>query len=1069
MTRVRHQVIRASAGSGKTFRLACQYLTLLHEGADPRRILATTFTRAAAGEIRDRVLSWLVGAANDEQALAGLRSDTGLDLSRDDVEVLFDRLLPALPGLPIGTIDATFQRLAGMFAFELGMPDDPVMLDERSSLADDLRQRSIERLLANYTDQEEIDTLGQWVRQLASGASRRSVTQAILEVSAEMYDVWTQAPDAALWSFGDYGHRLTDDRLNEAIDRLQSCHDILPQTKAGKPNKLFSRAWQALLDAARAQEWLGVLGNGLATKVRLREPTFSRGDITPEFVAAIRPLIDHALAHISEAYAWRTSASAHFLERFAEAWREITAEQGVAFYSEPTRLLGQRIRQSTADWITDLYFRLDGQVTHLMLDEFQDTSREQWDVLQPLVEELLAHGRAEESGRSLFCVGDTKQAIYGWRGGDVRLFDEVAEMADRAGSRSESLGRIYRCAQPVLDAVNDVFMHASDVSIYQTDEEREAVSDWVKKYPEHVAARADRPGYVTIRCTSPADDDAGADVHLDEVARYVANLHRGMPERSVGVLVSRRVVATDLILALRALGVDASDQGGVPIEGDSAVEAVLSVMRLADHPGDEAAAFHVRNSPLAEVVRLPDDARQLGSWAARLRGVLLREGFGRVLQRWIQPLAGQCDARRWRRLTQLLVLAQQFDAVAGAQPEPPALRPLAFVHHVRTTSVRDPSASPVRVMTIHASKGLEFDAVVLPDLEQTWRARGGLAIDRDPETHQIRRVAVSPSSDLRGYFPEIEASVNATNAVELIERLCLLYVAMTRARYGLYVFLRPVAAIKGGVSKEGTRNRTHASLIRQTLGIELKADDVAAEYRSYGEPDWHERAGSEPVEPPPDCVPLRLTLASGSAPTRQSATAHGVVPRLATIFQQDRASEATSRGDAVHTLLEGVGFLDEQIPAWCADDEAALELLRDAGLPVDRHDRVMDWVREARSALSAPPIAEALSRRGAAETRSEVPFAFRDDAGHLHTGRIDRLVVWQRGGRPVAAEVLDFKTDRVTDSEADRALTCDRHAEQVQRYVRAAARVLGLDASEVRGRLLMVHPGSVIGIDSSAG
>ncbi|MEQ9459479.1 MAG: UvrD-helicase domain-containing protein [Phycisphaeraceae bacterium] len=1086
-----HELIRASAGSGKTFSLAQRYLRLLESGAEPGRVLATTFTRAAAGEIRDRVLGWLVKGSSDAAGLAALNENVGVRLGRERVGVLFDGVLGALPRLPIGTIDSTFHRMASAFAFELGLPERPTLLDEQSSLAEDLRGRSIERLLSERERAETLETLIAWLRRLTSGQATRSVTEEIDRIVKELHGVWVETPVAGLWHFGKHGRRLGDEAFVAAVERLRGCRDVLPKTQKGETQKSYLRALSSAVACAESGEWESLLTAGLSPKVWAGE-TFDRKEIPEALSGALRPVMEHAIAEVAETIDWRTHATALFLSDYDKAWEVMAARRGAVLYSDMTRLLAQGVVGGDERWLEELRFRTDATTDHLLLDEFQDTSRQQWAVLSPIVDEVLASGPAAESGRSVFCVGDTKQAIYGWRGGDVRLFDQMEKRIEDAGGGNRELSKVWRCSPAVLDLVNAVFMNLTSWGGVESDEQVRMLRDWQGSFPEHEAAHSDRVGYACVERTEPlrgeADDEErswgagageyeeevdaplgahGAD-HLRQVAERVKALHDRLPGRSVAVLVSRNRTAGELLLLLRGLGVEASGEGGIPIAGDPAVEAVLSALTLADHPGDLAAAFHVRNSPLGEVVKVPGSDDGLAGWGAGVRGALLASGFGAVLQRWIGGLVGACDEGRWRRLEQLLVMAQRYDLEMGAEPEPAALRPGRFVASVRRQRVEEPSQSAVRVMTVHRSKGMEFDAVVLPDLDQKWIHRAGPAIRRDAQTGEVVQIAHRPPKKLRDYYPLIAQAIRDGEADDLGERLCGLYVAMTRAIHGLYVMLPALRkTAKGGVSKAGVGDRSAASLIRQVLALPEEPEEPDEEGEvlvEFGEAGWAERVERRDVGERVLRRALRAKVKEGRMASVSAASSHGRA-RLMELFERGRGVAARARGEAVHALLEGVGFVDDELPAWVGDDEAAWALLEASGLDVSGDD-VSEWVAEARRAMGMDSVCEVLSRRGAARVMAEVPFARTPAEGTLVVGRIDRLVVWEVDGGVERAEVVDYKTDRVADDEAGRALALERHAAQVGRYCEAAAALLGVDRAAVTGRLLMTLTGDVVDVPS---
>ncbi|WP_428389324.1 UvrD-helicase domain-containing protein [Mucisphaera sp.] len=1081
-----HRLIRASAGSGKTFQLACRYLTLLHAGAKPQEILATTFTRAAAGEIRDRILRWLVEATLNPEKLNQLRAETALPLTQTRTRELFDQLLPALPHLPIGTIDSTFHRIASAFSDELGIPDEPLLIDDRSALAEDLRLRSVERLLARSAADNDFETLIAWLRQLGAGDATRSVIEAIERLVKDLTPTWTEAPNPDLWHFPIEGKKLTETQRSQFIDQLASLEEDLPKKKNSEdPDKRFCNAWLATLDDLRTNNWEAFLTRGLAPKAWAQE-LYQGKHIPPSFQQSLAPLIDHARALISHETSLRTKATAHFLQAFDHAWQEIADERQAIRYSDLTTLLAQTIDSNQADWLDDLYFRLDASVQHLLLDEFQDTSRQQWAVLQPLIDELLAHGHTTHSGRSLFCVGDTKQAIYGWRGGDVRLFDNVADKLQALDINEEVFSTIYRCAQPVLDLVNNVYNNLTLADIFDTTEERAAANHWQDLFPNHQAANPDQPGHALIMRTAPPlaeepdtpappdteDDDTqttpAQTAHLRAVAEHTASLHKQLTGRSIAILVARNQIVADLLLELRALGIEASGEGGVPIHGDPAVEAVLAALTLIDHPADEAAHLYVTNSPLGQELRVPSDIDRCPGWAARQRQHLLTRGFGRTVADWTHPLQPHCDPKRWHRLRQLQTLAHQYDLQQHAEPDPPALRPTRFVNYIRTTRIEDPSSAPIRVMTVHAAKGLEFDTVILPDLLQVWKSRSNLIITRDPQTGTPIQIAKQPDARLLDYFPAAAQQARQTQAEDLAERFSSLYVAMTRARHALHILLQPLATTRSGTSSVGSTNKTHAALIRQTLALPLQAREEAdlTTLTETGNPNWTSQLSKpdpQPVRPTPSPLTISQTNTPQPKPRPQPTT-----QTLADCFDTQDQRQAKARGLAVHNLLEHTAFIDEAPPPWLTSDSSARALLIEAGVVTASNNHLSQYLDEARAILQQPEIQEALSRRGAASLHTELPFTQIDEDQTSVTGRIDRLVVWTNNEQPTHAEIIDYKTDRIANTPEDTAATIERHRQQINHYRQAAARMLNLPINKIHGRLVMTHTATIIDLPPEA-
>ena len=338
---------------------------------------------------------------------------------------------------------------------------------------------------------------------------------------------------------------------------------------------------------------------------------FDRVDIPEAWREALDPFLQQLTAKLLGRIARQTEATHELMQRFTRRYDELRRRRGVMLYSDMThRLAGGAYagRPASADAVMhEMYFRLDAAVTHLLLDEFQDTSLDQWQVLSPFAEEVAAHADGE---RELLVVGDTKQAIYGWRGGCVELFETVEDLVPREGRRT--LVESYRSSQVVLDAVNVVFSQiARCPTLTEDDDDAAAAERWADGFEPHVAAK-DLPGYVRFDVSDDAatadsgsefnaddaddDDDAAtapATAHERCVAQRVAAIHAAAPGRSIGVLVRSNAMVHRLIYELRRAHVPASGEGGNPIAEAPAVASILSALLLADHPGDSASAFHV--------------------------------------------------------------------------------------------------------------------------------------------------------------------------------------------------------------------------------------------------------------------------------------------------------------------------------------------------------------------------------------------------------------------------------------------------------------------------------------------
>ena len=672
-------------------------------------------------------------------------------------------------------------------------------------------------------------------------------------------------------------------------------------------------------------------------------------------------------------------------------------------------------------------------------------------------------------------MADTKQSIYGWRGARPELVRQVGE---RYSLVETTLDKSWRSSPVVLDFVADVFRGLPENPLVASIEVgQSAATAWMEDFTELEAAR-DLPGHV---CVHLAEDDGGtAEIRpnlLRHAAKVVKALHDQMPNQTIGVLARRNGVVGYLMDELRALGLRASGEGGTSLTDTAPVNALLSLLQLADHPGDRLARYHVATTPLGEVVGLWDsnDAGAGRAIASRTRIRLLTGGYGPTLAKWVHELAPRCDAREVQRLLQLVELGHRWD-------ERSTLRTTDFIRYVSGESVEDPSSARVQVMTVHRSKGLEFDAVVLPELYASLAPTGRcVPIPERNREGLVVRVYPCIERHVRALFPEVEGPERQAQAAELRDEFSVLYVALTRARYALHLILPP----EGGSAKHG------AGLIREALELAnapAGGDDVLLE---RGDARWFERLEGEAetlaqaateteaaahtetepevhteTEPEERADRTVLLLRSSTAlPGRNLARRSpaslegGTRVDLSSALRLD-AAPALRRGDAVHAWCEQIEWIEDGI----GDDDELREIARKRA-PGMHRDQVAMLIGEFRGWLQAEPIRSALSRESYGSepdtyVRVEHEFPFvRRVADEIQEGFIDRLVLIQRGGRVVRAEILDFKTDTI--EAGDVTARTEHYRPQITAYHGVVQEQYGLDESAVTGKLVFLGAGVV--------
>jgi len=804
------------------------------------------------------------------------------------------------------------------------------------------------------------------------------------------------------------------------------------------------------------------VGKGLAGKILQGTATYYNKPIDDSIVQAYSPLLDHARSVVLGRIANQTEATWRLLDHFDQAYQRLKSRHSLLRFEDITRRLGNG---AVIERLAEVVYRLDAHVAHLLLDEFQDTSPQQWCVLRPFAQ----HVAGAPGQRSLLCVGDVKQAIYGWRGGVAEIFealrDELPELTEQA------LNESFRSSPVVIDTVNRVFGNLAENPLL--DRYHGAAARWSERFQRHSTAKTELTGYCRMAAAPQAPEGVKqATVTLLRAAEEVQRLQAEAPRASIGVLVRRNMAVARMIYELRVRGIEASEEGGNPLTDSAAVELILSLLAVADHPGDRAARFHVAHSPLGAMLGLADhedDGRAAGL-AEEIRRRLADDGYGPTLYAWARGLAATCDRRDLKRLTQLVEMAYAYDPSATTRADD-------FVRMVRQKKVEDPTSARVRVMTVHQSKGLQFDIVVLPELDARLVGQPPeVVLGRPRPTAPIERICRYVAKEARPLLPAaFQRMFEAYERQVVEESLCVLYVAMTRAVHALHLIVAP--------SRENEKSipATFAGLLRLALtdASPLAPDAVPFE---HGDPRWYESLPLAEAAPPAETAPpMAIRLASESrhrtrgldhrSPSQLEG--QGTI-RVADLLRVDSA--ARNRGTLLHAWLALIEWIEDGVPDDLVLDKVAAD-------PVYRGLDVPALRAMFRAALRKPAIRAALSREtyrqpGADAERSAVhagaavaqprwrvwrerPFAVRDGDAIL-SGTIDRLVVLFDGSRPIGADVLDFKTDRLP--VGDRPAWQQRiefYRPQLEAYRRAVADLFRLDPSCISTRLALLEPGIV--------
>jgi ATP-dependent exoDNAse (exonuclease V) beta subunit len=970
--------ILASAGTGKTYQLSNRIVGLIARGVEPERIVALTFTRKAAGEFADAVLTKLAAAASDPATAAKLLADLGMQEA--DFSAALEATVRALPRLTLGTMDSFFARVVRGFQYELGLTGGTFDLLEgpRADAAKDELLAEIlggtfedgggeffhafRRAMIGREDQKVSEGLRRFV-QTWHGRLRtaRALAWGPAALSANAREDWESHKHAlAARARAGLEHLTYSDKRQRAC--LEKLIDTLESHTVG--SGLLMQASNGVRDSILP----GLLESGPHLAARFYKDFTIDGATAVALREALMMLANCEMAAACE----RTQAVRAVVEVYDGLCEKRLRRRGRLGFDDVKLLMGAwshsedaRLRREAVD------FRLDARYDHWLLDEFQDTSRSDWAGLVPLIDEAVA---AEDG--SMFVVGDRKQAIYAWRGGEVGLFDELGERYGD-GLHSATMVESRRSCPAVLDLVNQVCGDTATMAELFGP----VAARWA--WQRHVSADTTAGLAGAARVEVMAEKGQG----LTRMVALLRELEVGSRSMTCGVLLRTRKQAREVADLLRSENFDVVEEGARQPAKDHPVGLALwhLLLWLAD-PSNNFAAEVVRMSPLGAVL----GAHYGGFWQRGWEGLLERAGqvgFGGMVEELVAEVWSDWSEFGRRRAGEIIAALVVLDAAGGVTPREAADR----VGRLEVS--QSPGAAAVQVMTIHKSKGLGFDLVIVPEL-----AHESIPSAKHFEVAEAATwMSQVPAQWVRGVLPEMRAAEQRWGDTQRYEAFCTLYVALTRAKRGLYVFLDPPA-------KSADHDR--ASLANWMLSVLPAADQAGVVFQS-GSPNWYE--GFQPLEPTAAKAANLALPAAVQRRERTTPSGHAKAVTTAGLAGARHSSGGMAFGTEVHAAFEQVGWIDEARPV----------------LPQSEVGRRV-------AELLDVPALRAVFERGArrVELLREQPVEALID-GRWLSGIIDRLHLHRDElGAVVSAEVIDFKTDAV----ASPAELLERHSGQMAAY-----------------------------------
>ena len=1034
--------LSANAGSGKTKVLIDRVARLLLRGTMPQNILCLTYTKAAAGEMQNRLFSrlgeWaMLPDTTLVRALAELGEDTYRDLAR--ARTLFARAIETPGGLKIQTIHSFCAALLRRFPLEAGVSPAFREMDEatQAHLLDQLLQdlATIDRTdaVAMLTKHETGEGLMPLVREVVS--NRR---------------LFRDVPDMAV---------VRADHGLDGRSPLEIAFD-------GSESELIAAVCPVLAGESATMRELGRLLDGIDTTTPtdfdldvLCNALLRKGDGQPRSniptANAARELGDRLVdlqrmmnrvaaarnARLAEAAAVRCYALHCFASVLLPAYEEEKARRGLLDFDDlvdrATALLST---VEAAQWVQ---YRMDAGIDHVLVDESQDTSPRQWQLIERITAEF-GTGEGQHVGkRTIFIVGDRKQSIYSFQGADADAFETHREklarrLAGSGGLEERSLVHSFRSAEAILSVVDATFRAdeggLGGPSMHLPFHRR--MPGRVDLWPLVEKSEHPDPGDWSDPVDRAAPDDPSqvlARRIADEIDRLIADPEGMLVDRNGE---ARRICAGDFLILVQGRSgagdlfraiIRACKTRGLPIAGADVIKladelavrdlrALLSFLAL---PEDDLSLATALRSPLLgwsedALFRLAHGRGERRLWSVLRKARSLHRG---TLE-YLDDLRDHADFLRpydllerilirhdGRRRLQARLGIEVEDAVdellslalAYERNEVPSLTGfLAWLESDDSIVKRQPDteAGKVRVMTVHGAKGLEAPIVILPDTLRSDRgSRNRLLEAPSGRAFWRTRSEETPSA--------LAAAVSADAERARKERQRLLYVAMTRAENWLIVCgagdAKPGSwydSVAAGLRSLNAKQQTFgfgAGLRLETgnwqggrVGLTRPVTSAAAKV-----PEWLGRLAPVPPQLPPPVIPSGLggakTLEGGGGSDEETALA---------------------RGTALHLLLEHLPRVPEEQRL-----EFGAALIASAEPTLDQPSTT-ELINQACRILHSPELSWLFSQGSLAEV---------DVSAHLTVpgeprmrGTIDRLLVKDR--RILA---VDYKTNSKVPETAD--------------------------------------------------
>ena len=1107
-------VYRASAGSGKTFTLAVEYISLLVKDPENyQHILAVTFTNKATQEMKMRILSQLYGIANSlqssQQYFNKVKEKTNMPdaVIRNNARAALTLLIHRYNNFRILTIDAFFQQVLRNLAHELGQTAN-LRVDLNN---EEITEKAVDQMIESLEKgQPVLQWISTYINNSIEDDNGWNIIGKIKTFGTNIFKDFYKAHEANLKEqlsnaddFKVYETTLRKRRNDIRKTFNSKARSILNEIKNANldiPSNYRSGLYKYLTDSAIAPLTNKPLKAGVL-KANESPQNWTSSKCAKADKQQIQTLAAEVLsAQLSELIAYNNDnwnefqsiqltlshlSELRLLHAIADAVDNLTKDTNRFMLSNTQALLKELIADSDTPFIFE---RIGARLKHVMIDEFQDTSTIQWQNFQV----LLANCMAQELSQNLI-VGDIKQSVYRWRQGDWGILNNIEKSLAHQKIRLETLDYNYRSEKRIID-FNNAFWEQCVANtakeVAQDDAEKAKI---VQKAYEDVAQKTHKTtenGFVKISLyPSKVMKDAVLEELIETIKELFNNGYGGKNQSKIAILVRSKSNIQDIVNALlQSFGneINIVSDEAFRLDASLSVNIIVSAMHLLTHPDDVLTRGKLVKLYNQEVLKKPlTDTDLLVSINENnnidTKNIDKKERRKLATEQQMAKLNSQLPPEYVANrelllglpivdLVDKLFMLFGLDQLEGQSSYICTLYDTLndflkdhtadiddFINEwensLSSKTIQSDEIEGIRIMTIHKSKGLEFDNVIIPFCNWEMEKKGTLWCETKNKPAPYNKLPLLPIDFSRDKLigTVFEDDYKEEHFQNIVDNLNLLYVAFTRASKNLFVFgLRQGKTTLDNIAK-GTPpgNRSYAiELALRQVSEQLQGsllsfpDDIGSEIHfEYGTlvPETHEKehvVADNPFLIKPDKHIVSIATYPQAATFKQSNKSIEFV-KGEDVDPSDR-TRYIKIGNVLHQLFSTI-YTTADIPARLNELEQQGIIYNDEITSAQLRTRIED-------AITNPQVQEWFSKRWQLYNECTI-LEYNKDTNEMEEHRPDRVMT---DGKEFV--VVDFKFGKEREE----------YKKQVQQYMEILIR---MGHKKVSGYLWYVVKNNVVEVN----